>query len=284
MLHALSDPVRLRIVAALAATAEQPSCGSFDLPVTKSTCTHHFKVLRDAGVISQRLQGTARLNSLRREDLDARFPGLLASVLQAAGTLPERTTHLVVAGVVAAIVAWGGAFAVVLAGLTAVGATDAEAASGLLALSIGMGVLTVWLALRERIPVTIAWSTPGAALLVSAGAAEGGWPAAVGAFVVTGALLALAGLWRPLGRMIAAIPAPLANVMLAGVLLSVCLAPVRFAADAPHGGSDHPDLGRAAAAVAPLGASRARSSPPRSWSRSTPRGATRASASSPLRC
>ena len=78
---------------------------------------------------------------------------------------------------VAAIVAWGGAFAVVLAGLTAVGATDAQAASGLLALSIGMGVLTVWLALRERIPVTIAWSTPGAALLVSAGAAEGGWPA-----------------------------------------------------------------------------------------------------------
>ena len=86
VLHALSDPVRLRIVAALAATAEPPSCGSFDLPVTKSTCTHHFKVLRDAGVISQRQQGTARLNSLRREDLDARFPGLLASVLQAAGT------------------------------------------------------------------------------------------------------------------------------------------------------------------------------------------------------
>ena len=86
VLHALSDPVRLRIVAALAATDEQPSCGAFDLPVTKSTCTHHFKVLREAGVITQRQQGTARLNSLRREDLDARFPGLLASVLQAAGT------------------------------------------------------------------------------------------------------------------------------------------------------------------------------------------------------
>jgi benzoate membrane transport protein len=134
---------------------------------------------------------------------------------------------------VAAVVAWGGAFAVVLAGLTAVGASDAQAASGLLAVSIGMGVLTVWLAARERIPVTIAWSTPGAALLVSAGAVEGGWPAAVGAFAVTGVLLALAGLWRPLGRLIAAIPGPLASAMLAGVLLSVCLAPVRFAADAP---------------------------------------------------
>ena len=84
VLHALSDPVRLRIVAALAATDEQPSCGAFDLPVTKSTCTHHFKVLREAGVISQRQRGTSRLNSLRRQDLDARFPGLLDSVLRAA--------------------------------------------------------------------------------------------------------------------------------------------------------------------------------------------------------
>ena len=86
VLHALSDPVRLRIVAALAVAGEEPSCGSFDLPVTKSTCTHHFKVLREAGVIQQRQRGTARLNALRREDLDARFPGLLDSVLQAAGT------------------------------------------------------------------------------------------------------------------------------------------------------------------------------------------------------
>jgi DNA-binding transcriptional ArsR family regulator len=84
VLHALSDPVRLRIVAALAIAGEEPSCGSFDLPVTKSTCTHHFKVLREAGVIQQRQRGTARLNALRRQDLDARFPGLLDSVLRAA--------------------------------------------------------------------------------------------------------------------------------------------------------------------------------------------------------
>ena len=84
VLHALSDPMRLRIVGALAAAGdEERPCGSFDLPVTKSTCTHHFKVLREAGVISQRQHGTARLNSLRRADLDARFPGLLDSVLRA---------------------------------------------------------------------------------------------------------------------------------------------------------------------------------------------------------
>ena len=83
VLHALSDPMRLRIVVGLAAADDRP-CGSFGLPVTKSTCTHHFKVLREAGVIRQRLEGTTRLNSLRRQDLEERFPGLLDSVLRAA--------------------------------------------------------------------------------------------------------------------------------------------------------------------------------------------------------
>ena len=82
VLHALSDPVRLRIVTRLADGEERP-CGSFDLPVTKSTCTHHFKVLREAGVIHQREVGTARMNSLRRDDLEERFPGVLESVLDA---------------------------------------------------------------------------------------------------------------------------------------------------------------------------------------------------------
>ncbi len=84
VLHALSDPVRLRMVAALARSDGEPSCGSFDVPVTKSTCTHHFKVLREAGIIRQRQEGTARLNTLRRDDLEARFPGLLDTILQAA--------------------------------------------------------------------------------------------------------------------------------------------------------------------------------------------------------
>jgi DNA-binding transcriptional ArsR family regulator len=83
VLHALSDPVRLQIVAGLAEDEER-TCGSFDVAVSKSTCTHHFRVLRDAGLIRQRQEGTARLNSLRRDDLEARFPGLLETVLQAA--------------------------------------------------------------------------------------------------------------------------------------------------------------------------------------------------------
>jgi len=85
VLHALSDPVRLRIVVELARSESEYTCGSFTLPVTKSTCTHHFKVLREAGLIQQRPQGTTRLNRLRRDDLEARFPGLLPTILAAAG-------------------------------------------------------------------------------------------------------------------------------------------------------------------------------------------------------
>lgn len=84
VLHALSDPVRLSMVRHLAEAGDEQSCRSFDVPVTKSTCTHHFKVLREAGVIHQRQQGTARLNALREDDLEARFPGLLRTILASA--------------------------------------------------------------------------------------------------------------------------------------------------------------------------------------------------------
>ena len=83
VLHALSDPMRLRIVAALA-TGDERTCGSIQLPVTKSTCTHHFRVLREAGVIHQRAEGNTRVNTLRRDDLDARFPGVLGAIVDAA--------------------------------------------------------------------------------------------------------------------------------------------------------------------------------------------------------
>ena len=82
VLHALSDDVRLNIVAALATTEREATCGSFDVPVTKSTCTHHFKVLREAGVTHTRANGTKRMMSLRRDELEERFPGLLGSILQ----------------------------------------------------------------------------------------------------------------------------------------------------------------------------------------------------------
>ncbi len=83
VLYALGDPVRLEIVKRLAAEPELP-CAAIDACVAKSTLSHHFKILRESGVIYCRKQGTQHMNSLRREDLGDRFPGLLDAVLAAA--------------------------------------------------------------------------------------------------------------------------------------------------------------------------------------------------------
>ncbi len=139
----------------------------------------------------------------------------------------------ILAGVLAAFVGFASSFSVVLKGLTAMGATPSQAASGLMALSVAMGVCAIGLSLWRREPISIAWSTPGAALLASSTAPAGGFGAAVGAFLVSGVLIVLAGSWRPLGRAVAAIPAPIANAMLAGVLLHLCLAPVTAVAVEP---------------------------------------------------
>lgn len=81
VLQALADPVRLRMVAELAASAGPIPCGGFAVEVGKSTVTHHVRTLREAGVIETRQVGTARASTLRVADLDARFPGLLGGVL-----------------------------------------------------------------------------------------------------------------------------------------------------------------------------------------------------------
>ena len=81
VLHALSDPHRLEIVRRLAEDSEPRPCGTFGFEISKSTLTHHFRTLREAGVIQQQREGTTKLTWLRRDDLDARFPGLLDAVL-----------------------------------------------------------------------------------------------------------------------------------------------------------------------------------------------------------
>jgi benzoate membrane transport protein len=133
-------------------------------------------------------------------------------------------------GVLIAFVGFASSFAVVLQGLKGVGATDYEAASGLMALSVSMGICGIVLSVWTKLPVSVAWSTPGAALMATAGIPLGGFPAAVGAFVVCAGLIVLAGLFRPFGRAVAAIPAPLANAMLAGVIINLCFAPFRAVA------------------------------------------------------
>lgn len=147
---------------------------------------------------------------------------------RSAGRTPVASAALVPigAGVVGSLVGFTAAFAVVLSGLQAVGASQAQAASGLLAATVTMGVASILLSWRYRMPITSAWSTPGAALLMGTGAVAGGWPAAIGAFVACGVLLTLTGLWPGLARLVQRIPAPIAQAMLAGILLPLCVAPV----------------------------------------------------------
>ena len=133
----------------------------------------------------------------------------------------------VILGLLASFVGFSSSFAVVLQGYLAMGATPAQAASGLTIITLSMGALGAWFSFRTRMPVAIAWSTPGAALLVASQAPSGGFAAAVGAFIISGLLIMLAGLWRPLLRAVEGIPGPIANAMLAGVLLDLCVSPAR---------------------------------------------------------
>ena len=143
--------------------------------------------------------------------------------------------HVLTAGAVTSLVGFASSAMVVIAGLSAVGASPAQAASGLAALCVVQGICTIAMSHRYRMPILVVWSTPGAALLAGTGAATGNWPASVGAFIATGLLVLLTGLWPRLGALIAAIPTSIAQAMLAGVLLELCLAPV-------HGVIDHPVL------------------------------------------
>ena len=136
-------------------------------------------------------------------------------------------------GLLAALVGYASSVAVVIQGLVAVGADTGQIASGLVALGFSMGLAAILLATRQRQPISIAWTTPGMALLAATGPVAGGFPAAVGAFLAVAGLIMVTGLWTPLGRWIAAIPKPLANAMLAGLLLKLCLAPFAAMVQAP---------------------------------------------------
>jgi benzoate membrane transport protein len=149
------------------------------------------------------------------------------------GRLRDLSPQAAVMGLTAALVGYASSFAVVLQGLSAAGASPAGAASGLAALCIAMGLAGLLLSLASRLPVAVAWSTPGAALLAASAAPPGGFAEAVGAFVSAAVLVILAGLLPPLARAVAAIPKPLANAMLAGILASLCTAPFRALADMP---------------------------------------------------
>jgi len=145
----------------------------------------------------------------------------------------EFSPRTVPIGVLAAFVGFASSFAVIVKGLNAVGASPAQAASGLMVLSIGMGICGILMSVMTRKPISIVWSTPGGALLAASPALSGGFPVAVGAFMLCAVLIVLCGIWKPLGRCVVAIPSPLANAMLGGIMLHLCLAPVQAIAELP---------------------------------------------------
>ncbi len=135
------------------------------------------------------------------------------------------------AALVAALVGYGSTIALVLSAARALGASPAETASWIFAICLAKAIGSAGLSLWARVPVVLAWSTPGAALIAASQGltmAEG-----VGAFALAGLLIVLTGLIGPLGRLIAAIPAGIAAAMLAGVLLPFCLKVAPAAVAAP---------------------------------------------------
>lgn len=152
------------------------------------------------------------------------------------GPLPGRSQTILV-GITTALVGFTSSFAVVLAGLRAVGASLAQATTGLIVLCAVIGLATLWLSTRHRLPITLAWSTPGAAVLVAAGAVDGGWPAAVGAFLVVGLLLVVGPvvlLWLLLVRYAPRWSTPLAFAVALAIAAGLALAEGRgLAVQAP---------------------------------------------------
>jgi benzoate membrane transport protein len=139
--------------------------------------------------------------------------------------LPKRSAHglamhlsIILAAAVAAFVGFGGTAAVVLSAAQALGATTAESASWLAAISLAIIVTSSFLSIRYRIPGITAWSTPGAALIATTTGFH--LPEAIGAFLLAGLLMVITAAFKPLGNLVARIPASIASAMLAGVLLS----------------------------------------------------------------
>ncbi|MEZ0490873.1 benzoate/H(+) symporter BenE family transporter [Kineococcus sp. TBRC 1896] len=141
-------------------------------------------------------------------------------------SVPGPLSQPLAAGAVAALTGFASSFVLVLAGLTAVGASPAQAASGLLALCLAQFALAALLSWRTRLPLSFVWSTPGAALLVAAQGRTGSLDAAVGAFGLCALLVVVTGAWPALARLVRRVPTPVAGALLAGVLFPLCLAPV----------------------------------------------------------
>ncbi|MBP6087260.1 MAG: benzoate/H(+) symporter BenE family transporter [Rhodoluna sp.] len=139
----------------------------------------------------------------------------------------------ILAGSVASITGTAASAGLVLTALRELGASESQTASAIFVLIAMYGLLSIGLSWRFKMPISIVWSTPGAALLISSGALGLPFSSAVGAFIFAGVLLLLTGLWPALGRLVSSIPRPIASAMLAGVIFNFCIAPFKSAAEFP---------------------------------------------------
>ena len=137
------------------------------------------------------------------------------------------------AGAVASITGTAASLGIALSALSGLGATKAQTTSAVVASTALFGLLSILLSHRYKMPISVVWSTPGAALLISSGALGLPFSTAVGAFMVSGFLLLLTGLWPTLGRLVSSIPKPIASAMLAGVIFNFCVASFKAVSEFP---------------------------------------------------
>jgi benzoate membrane transport protein len=138
----------------------------------------------------------------------------------------------IIAGTVASITGTAATTAIFLSAFVAIGATKAQTVSMVAIMLVFYGSLSIFLSWRFKMPLSVVWSTPGAALLAGSSLSGIGFNNAMGGVLVCGLLLALTGLWPKLGEIVSAIPKSIASAMLAGVIFSFCVAP--FAASAQY--------------------------------------------------
>ena len=137
------------------------------------------------------------------------------------------------AGTVASITGTAASAGLVLAAFTSLGATKTQATSAFVVMLTLYGLLSILLSMRYKMPISIVWSTPGAALLIASSTMGASYSSSLGAFIISGLLLLLTGLWPALGRLVSSIPKPIASAMLAGVIFNFCIAPFKSASDFP---------------------------------------------------
>ncbi|MEN9713530.1 MAG: hypothetical protein RLZZ164_194 [Actinomycetota bacterium] len=137
------------------------------------------------------------------------------------------------AGTVASVTGQAASTGVVLAAFTALGATNSQVVSTIFSMLLLFGTLSIVLSWRYKMPLSIVWSTPGAAMMMASGSLNFGFNNVVGAFIFAALLIALTGLWPALGKLVFSIPKPIASAMLAGVIFTFCIAPFKALPTAP---------------------------------------------------